>query len=103
MLRASPLLTKLKPVAWYSREDQLLDRFDIHRLGEERIRDRLIEFNRLVIDAAGLNAVSDMIDDVGGDNAVDGGRFIEPVFFCYFFHFVGVGLFVLALVKNFRG
>src|SRR5260370_41366686 len=44
-----------------------------------------------------------MIDPVRGDNASDGDRFEEAIFFRDIFDLVAIRLFLFALVENFRG
>src|SRR5207302_8786383 len=71
--------------------------------GEERVGNWLVEFDRLVIDAAGLDPVPEVIDDVRRDDTVEGDWLQKPVFFGEFFHFFAVGFLVLALVDHFCG
>jgi len=77
--------------------------FDIRWLSEERIGNRFVEFNRFVIDAAGLDAVAEVIDHVRCDDAIDGDWFQESVLFGELFHFIAIGFLVLALVDHFCG
>src|SRR5438552_1417825 len=91
------------PVTEQNRSETLLHCFEIRRFGEERVGNRLIELNRLVICAAGLDAVAEMVDYVWGHDAVEGDWFIQPVLFPYVFHFFGVRPFVFTLVENLCG